>query len=181
MGRTEEKKARRMIELSRQRSNVYGLLARMYRSEVTPDFLPRVRDPQFLGVLRGLGASIGEEFFQRPEEEVLEDLAVEYTRLFLGPGRHIPPYESVHHERNDGDWGRLWGADTVAVKAFIEAAGLAYQDSIEQRAWELAGCTGAAPAMRVDDFVAQRAPTGELPRTSYPMGVVPIDLRDVLR
>ena len=81
----------------------------------------------------------------------------------------------------------FWANSAVIAEVTVEdygrsgpLAGLAYQDNIEQRAWELAGCTGAAPAMRVDDFVAQRAPTGELPRTSYPMGVVPIDLRDVL-
>jgi TorA maturation chaperone TorD len=56
-------------------------------------------------------------------------LAVEYARLFVGPGKHISPHESVHHEREDGDWGRLWGAATVEVKAFIEVTGLGYDDS----------------------------------------------------
>ena len=33
----------------------------------------------------------------------LENLQMEYTRLFLGPKGHMPPYESVFLE------GRLWG------------------------------------------------------------------------
>jgi TorA maturation chaperone TorD len=74
-----------------------------------------------------MGAELKDDFFKRPEDELIEDLAVEYTRLFLGPGRHISPHESIHHERGDGKWGELWGADTVAVKKFIETSGLEYK------------------------------------------------------
>jgi len=57
-------------------------------------------------------------------------------------------------------------------------AGVRYQDEIERRA---AGATDGrqAPAQRVVDFLAGRAST-ELPRTSYPLGVVPTDLAAVL-
>jgi TorA maturation chaperone TorD len=73
------------------------------------------------------GINLEEEFLSQPEEKLLHDLAVEYTRLFLGPGKHISPHESVHHERDGGDWGRLWGKSTVEVKKFIETAGLEYK------------------------------------------------------
>ncbi len=52
-------------------------------------------------------------------------MAVEFTRLFLGPGSHISPHESVFVEA-DGGVGGLWGEKTVEVKKFIETAGLAY-------------------------------------------------------
>ena len=117
-----------MIDLTLQRSTVYGCLARIYRKEITSDFLPSIRDPQFLGVLSDLGSELDAAWFERPEDEVIEDLAVEYTRLFLGPDKHISPHESIHHERGDGDWGSFWGASTVEVKKFIEAAGLQYRD-----------------------------------------------------
>lgn len=58
-------------------------------------------------------------------------------------------------------------------------AGFAYQDAIETRAFEVAGGTGAAPAQRFVDLLAGR-PSTELPRSSYPMGLVAADLRDVL-
>jgi TorA maturation chaperone TorD len=116
------------VERAGQRINVYGLLARVYRKEILPDFLGQIRSPQLKGALSALGAELGDDFFSRPEEELLEDLGVEYTRLFLGPGRHIPANESVHHERKDGDWGSLWGASTVEVKKFIETSGLHYKD-----------------------------------------------------
>ncbi|MDP2315886.1 MAG: hypothetical protein Q8P41_23520 [Pseudomonadota bacterium] len=57
-------------------------------------------------------------------------------------------------------------------------AGVRFQDEIERRA---ARATDGrkAPAQRVVDFLAGR-PSTELPRTSYPLGVVPSDLAAVL-
>lgn len=116
------------VELADQRINVYQFLARIYKKEITPEFLPLLRDPHVLGVLLDFGADLGGEFTSIPEDKLIEDLSVEYTRLFLGPGKHIPANESIHHERSDGDWGRFWGASTVEVKKFIESAGLRYKN-----------------------------------------------------
>lgn len=117
-----------IAEHASQRSTTYGFLARVFRKELTPELLRQMKDPRFLGVLSSLGADLGEEFFSRPEGELLEELAVEYTRLFLGPGKHVSPHESVHHERADGDWGRHWGKATVDVKTFVETLGLKYRE-----------------------------------------------------
>lgn len=57
-------------------------------------------------------------------------------------------------------------------------AGFRWQDAIERRCFEHTGGY-AAPAQRVVDLLAGR-PSADLPRTSYPMGVVPTDLREVL-
>ncbi len=110
-----------------QRSDIYGFLAMVYRQEVNSDFLEQIKDPRFLGVLSDLGVEMNGGFFEAPEEKLLEDLAIEYTRLFLGPGRHVSPHESVHHQRAEGKWGQLWGDSTVEVKKFIETTGLEYQ------------------------------------------------------
>ena len=117
-----------MAEHASQRSTIYGLLARVYRKELTPELLRQIKDPQFMGVLSGLGIQLGDEFFSRQEEDLIEDLAVEYTRLFLGPGKHISPHESVHHDIQGGDWGKLWGKSTVEVKVFVETLGLKYKE-----------------------------------------------------
>ena len=124
MGETERQE--RTAEAG-QRSNVYGLLATIYRQEVTLELLQQTKDPQFLGLLSGLGIQLGDEFFKKPEQELLEDMAVEYTRLFLGPGKHISPHESVHQQGDDAQHGQLWGETTVEVKKFIESAGLDYR------------------------------------------------------
>jgi len=115
-----------MAETVRQRSNVYGLLATIFQKELTKTLLKQVKDPAFLSVLSDQGVQLGDDVLQKPDDEVIEDLAIEYTSLFLGPGKHISPHESVHHERDDGDWGALWGKSTVEVKKFIETAGLKY-------------------------------------------------------
>jgi TorA maturation chaperone TorD len=113
--------------MATHRSNIYGLLAMLYRQEPTRNLLKRVRGPQFLEVLSQWGGELDDDFMTRPEDDLLEEMAVEYTRLFLGPDKHISPHESIHHEREDGQWGQLWGASTVEVKKFIEATGLEYE------------------------------------------------------
>ena len=58
-------------------------------------------------------------------DKFLNDLVLEYTRLFVGPGKHIVPYESVY--RGNGD--ALWSETTVKVKNFIESSGLEYSSN----------------------------------------------------
>jgi uncharacterized FAD-dependent dehydrogenase len=57
-------------------------------------------------------------------------------------------------------------------------AGYEWQDVIERKAFDLAG-GHIAPAQRVQDMLDRKAST-DLPKTSYPMGVVGADLADVL-
>ena len=114
---------------AKQRSNIYGLLAAVYRQEVTTDLLQQIKDPRFMGVFSDLGSEKICLFFQKPDKELLEELAVEYARLFLGPGKHVSPHESVHHLRDDGEGGSLWGKSTVEVKKLIESTGLDYKDA----------------------------------------------------
>ncbi len=118
-----------MEENSSHVGSIYGFLARIFAQEVTSDFLEEIRTPHFRGVLEELGLDLGDNFYSRPADELLEELVVEYTGLFIGPGHFISPHESVHRVRDDGDYGKLWGADTVAVKKFVEATGLSYQSS----------------------------------------------------
>ena len=116
-------------EQAQQRSSIYGFLARVYRKELTSEMLAQIKAPSFKEVLSDLEVKLGDEFFSVSDKELIENLAVEYTRLFLGPGRHISPHESIHYERDDGDWGNLWGASTVEVKKFVESLGLKYKES----------------------------------------------------
>jgi len=173
-----------VIELTLQRSTVYGCLARIYRKEITADFLPSIRDPQFLGVLSDLGSGLDAAWFQRPEGAVMEDLAIEYARLFLGPDKHISPHESIHHERGDGDWGSFWGASTVDVKKFIEAAGLQYREDYrdlpdhisvelefmqkitegERNAWEEEDTDGALSCLNMEKQFLEEHLTKWIPR-----------------
>jgi len=78
-----------MTEEALQRSSIYGFLARVYRKELTPDMLAQIKAPDFKEVLSDMKAKLGDEFFSEPDDKLIEDLAEEYTRLFLGPGTYL--------------------------------------------------------------------------------------------
>lgn len=120
-------KVKKKVEGARIRSNIYGFLASLFREEITAEHLRYLNDPDVKAILSEMGVQY-DIFSQKDQDELLEDLAVEYARLFLGPDKHISPHESIHHPRDDGDWGMHWGASTVEVKKFIESAGLEYKE-----------------------------------------------------
>ncbi len=107
-----------------ERSSLYGFLAAVYRTEPTAELLGWIRDPDFLDLLADTGVDLGTSFADHAENELIELLAVEYTRLFIGPGDHVPPYAAVHL---GGEGASLWGRPTVWVKRYIEAAGFEYR------------------------------------------------------
>jgi TorA maturation chaperone TorD len=107
------------------RSNVYGLLAAVFRQEPGVALIRELRDPQLRGVFSDLGVDLGELFFTTPESQLVEILAQEFTRLFIGPSSHISAHESIFADMDSGV-SALWGESTVAVKSFIEATGLDY-------------------------------------------------------
>lgn len=82
---------------------------------------------------------------------------------------------------------QAWWANSAVVTEVFPSdydgsdplAGTRYQDAIEARAFRAGGGAFKAPAQRVVDLLAGR-PSHELPRTSYPLGVTPTDLRAVL-
>ncbi len=80
----------------------------------------------------------------------------------------------------------FWANAAIIVEVEPEAyggggplAGYAWQDAIERRAFELGGEDGTAPAQRAVDFL-ERTVSGELPRTSYPLGVRSVALDALL-
>ena len=54
-------------------------------------------------------------------------------------------------------------------------AGVRFQNEIEKRAFDAGGADFRAPAQRVSDFL-NRQMSADLPRSSYPQGLVPADL-----
>lgn len=114
------------------RSNVYGLLASVFRAEPDTDLIRQLRSPEMSETLMGLGIDLGPQFKESSEARLMEDLAQEFTRLFLGPGPHISPYESIHADGENPTAGQLWGRPAAEVKAFIEEAGLLYADDFHE-------------------------------------------------
>lgn len=109
-----------------ERSRLLGLLATVFGGEPGLAFIRSLKTPQARAALDEAGVMLGAEFFDTPDQILLNDLAIEYTRLFIGPGPHIPPLESVQLKRGSA---MIWGPETAVVKRFIEAAGFDYESS----------------------------------------------------
>ncbi len=112
-------------ENARFKSDIYGLLATVFREEPSAALIRELRDPQLSGVFSELGVDLGKVFFTTPEKQLIEILGLEFTRLFIGPDSHISAHESIFAEMDNGT-SALWGETTVAVKNFIETTGLDY-------------------------------------------------------
>jgi TorA maturation chaperone TorD len=109
-----------MAVAAQQRSGLYAFLATIYRAEPTPALLREIGKPAFRDALSDAGVTWDGGFLDRPEEQLLTELAVEYTNLFIGPGKHLSPHEAAQLE------GALWGKATNEVARIIEASGLRY-------------------------------------------------------
>ncbi len=58
-------------------------------------------------------------------------------------------------------------------------AGLRWQQSVERNAWKFGGERQSAPAQRLEDFIDRRR-SADLPTCSYPPGIVPATMDEVL-
>ncbi len=110
-----------MAELARSRSSSYALFAAVFVRPPDKGFLSCLLSPG-VGALPSSMACRGFEDLPA-DDETVEALAVEYTSLFVGPGQHLTPCESVWR----GGGGLLWGESTAQVKGFIENSGLRFQ------------------------------------------------------
>lgn len=116
-------------ELAAARAKLYGFFACVFRAEPTEKFIKEINSSGIPELLRNMGLSRKKDSTPVTTSSSLtevEDLALEYTKLFIGPGPHLSPHESIY-VNVDGGEGGLWGAKTVEVKKFVESAGFEYQ------------------------------------------------------
>lgn len=118
---TEDKKTP-LIRKTRERSHIYSLLSQLYREEPDLELLKKLKDPALLSVLAGLGLKIGAYLDSKPLKKLVEELAVEYTYLFLGPGKHVYPYESAYTPGG----GQHSLKASAEIKRIIQSTGLDY-------------------------------------------------------
>lgn len=116
-------------DLAEARSSTYALLAAVFRTVPDSALLSKLRSIDLDRVIAELGAIPEEKLLpDLLEGQLVEDLAVEYTRLFIGPGPRISLYESVHADAGGKSEAAMWSERTARVKSFIEASGLHYAD-----------------------------------------------------
>lgn len=106
-----------MAGKAEKRSSLYGFLAAVFRHEPSPEFLRDICSAPLCDALADGGVTLGADVLDSDAGDLAEELAVEYARLFIGPGRHIPPYEAAQREAT------LWGKSTGEVVAFIGVNG----------------------------------------------------------
>jgi len=108
------------------RAGIYRLLARIFRTEPDEAVLAQLAAPPLSEALGEAGIDMAAILPAAPMADIVRALAEEYTRLFLGPGKHISPHESVQLKRGSGV---LWGPETGIVKRFIGEAGFDYDET----------------------------------------------------
>jgi TorA maturation chaperone TorD len=118
--------------VARRRADTYRLLADAFNAEPTAEMLDRLRQTEAVTAFEALGATFPAEverlLAESGQEGAVDRLACEFTRLFIGPGKHIGPYESLHR---DDQPAQHWGPSTAAVKRFVEHHGLAYDPGFQ--------------------------------------------------
>jgi len=89
----------------------------------------------------------------------------------MSPSKRDSPYANsgMVVAVDENDWKNF--------KEFGALAGMEYQKSIEQKAWQIAGQTQIAPAQRMQDFVNKKV-SSSLLETSYQPGLVAVEMRD---
>ncbi|TGN00058.1 NAD(P)/FAD-dependent oxidoreductase [Leptospira dzoumogneensis] len=80
---------------------------------------------------------------------------------------------------NSGIVVELRQEDFLPFQKFGPLAAMEFQKEIEQKAWIAGGKTQTAPAARLVDFVEGKI-SADLPKTSYPPGIISADLSSVL-
>lgn len=103
-------------ELSR--ATTYGLLSKLYDAPPSSELLRKLCKLGFL--------EFDESNSPYPDDSELinrEQLEVEFTSLFIGPGPHVSPFASVYR-KDEARQGELWGYTTGEIRRCMEHYGL---------------------------------------------------------
>ena len=94
------------------RSNTYRLLARFWQTEVNADLLQVLRTPPLSEAFVAAGGVLPND-----DPATVEQLAIDFCQLFVGPKNHLPPFQSV--------WvhGQLDAEPTVSMQRYCEIVG----------------------------------------------------------
>ena len=100
-------------------ANVYRLLARLWMREVDLPLLQALTTTTLRDTFVGAGGALPDAINQA----TVDELAIDYCRLLIGPTGHLPPYQSVWQS------GQLQSQTVTSMQTFIEITG--YQPTTE--------------------------------------------------
>lgn len=90
-------------------AGMFRLLARIWSREIDQEFLDQLSADPLREAFLNVGGIL-------PNESV-DDLAIEYCLLFIGPAEHLPPYQSVWQT------GQFQGETTTSMEQFVDVIG----------------------------------------------------------
>lgn len=94
-----------------QLSSVYSLLSRLWLREVDLPLLTALNEADMRDAYLNMGGKLPDGI----SENVVEDLAVDYCQLLVGPKYHISPVQSVWQEN------KLQGSAASSMSRYFEA------------------------------------------------------------
>ncbi|GAB4344458.1 MAG: hypothetical protein Kow006_00450 [Gammaproteobacteria bacterium] len=115
-----------LAEVARERAGLYRLLATLFRTEPSRDLLVSLREDEIRDALREAGMRLEDSFFTDPIDTQFDELAVDFTNLFLLPGVMLSPHESVQLA---GGSGLLRGPETAVVRDYYDHVGFSVDES----------------------------------------------------
>ncbi len=101
------------LEDAASRSGVYRLLARLWLYEVDDEILHQLRCPP----LGDAWAEVGGSLPTGESQSIIDELALSYCQLFLGPKNHLPPFQSVWQK------GQFQGTSIESMNRAIDVVG----------------------------------------------------------
>jgi TorA maturation chaperone TorD len=90
-------------------SGVYQLLSRLWLREADSELVQFLRSSPIRPLFVQAGGVVPED-----DENVIDELAIDYCQLFLGPADHLPPYQSVWQT------GQFQSQTSAAMQEFID-------------------------------------------------------------
>lgn len=106
------------------RGHVYGLLSTVFRRPLDAAKLARLRTDEMRTALAAARIDPGAEFTATEVGDLLDRLAIDYTRLFHGPEERRSPYESIQTGASD----TLMGEPAQCLRRFMAENGFEMAD-----------------------------------------------------
>ncbi len=126
-------------EKALSRGRIYGFLRRVFHQEVDQELLDWVRQQDRTGLWAEMGIVFNGALAGETDSQLVEDLAVEFCRLFIAQRPAGSPHESVHvgEARPIRPGALLWGDAASAVKDLYREAGFEINEDAHQMPDEL--------------------------------------------
>lgn len=119
------------LDIDIERGAVYGLLARLWKSELGRDLLIDLQQESVRCAYEAVGGYVPAD----ATNEELDQLAMDFCQLFIGPNGHLPPYQSIWIE------GRFESKTVASLREYVEiladAGGWSVNNPLDHLAVEL--------------------------------------------